>query len=222
MGSPTTHGTIGKSGVGVACVPGAGVAGLKGYVGKSVESFCPFGFGRIGNDGENHCAHFVSHALNIHVGTLCTGLLPWKVGVNDQKFRRSASGNRAAGMFATDEGRLSDFKGATVRVNDLYNSIDPEEKGDWNKRLDLKADCLMFVTTPKNVSEDRVTMGGSKLKHVGIHTGGLIYNYGNRKDAVVDDLVEVFIKKFQHEYGSSSIFLWAKIPDTKGFCVHAG
>lgn len=216
---PGTAGTKGR--VGVACIPGAGVAGLKIYVGKSVEAFCPFGYGRDA-DTQNHCAHFVSHALNIQVGTLCTGLLPWRVGAKDPLFRGSTRGNRAAGMFTGEGEELSDFKGATVRVNDLYNSIDPGEKGDWDSRPDPAADCLMFVTTPKNISKDRGTMGENSRKHVGIHTGGVVYNYGNTKDAVVDDLVEAFIKKFRHNYGADSIFLWAKVPDTTGFCVHAG
>lgn len=205
----------------ITCVSGAGVAGLSMYVGKNVEAICPFGYGRTG-DSENHCAHFVSHALNISLGTTCAGLLPWKLKGTDPVLRSSVSGNRALGLYTLDGKERVDFKGACTRVNEIYNSIGAKDKGDWDARPDPGADCLMFATIPDNISKDRGTMNNLSRKHVGIHTGGTIYNYGNTKDAVVDDSIEAFQKKFRQNYGKDVVFLWGKIPDTTGFCVHAG
>lgn len=41
---------------------------LAAYVGKSIAEICPNGFS---SQGQNHCAHFVSHALGLQLGMLC-------------------------------------------------------------------------------------------------------------------------------------------------------
>lgn len=52
--SPSDSGS--KAGKSITCIPGLGVDKLSAYVGKSVEDFCPFGYGKK-KDVQNHCAH---------------------------------------------------------------------------------------------------------------------------------------------------------------------
>ncbi len=42
---------------------------LDGFVGKGMKDICGNGFS---DAGQNHCAHFVSHALGLQVGYLCS------------------------------------------------------------------------------------------------------------------------------------------------------
>jgi hypothetical protein len=41
---------------------------LDGFLGKSMAQICPNGFAA---DADNHCAHFVSHVLNLRYGVTC-------------------------------------------------------------------------------------------------------------------------------------------------------
>lgn len=64
---------------------------LDAYVGKEITDICEVGYDAR---GDNHCAHFVSHALQLRHGFLCTGM---KHGRPEQ--------------------------GATLRCNDLFNAL---------------------------------------------------------------------------------------------------
>jgi hypothetical protein len=44
---------------------------LRSYEGKSMRDICPHGYD---NPGDNHCAHFVSHVLQLGFGMTCTRL----------------------------------------------------------------------------------------------------------------------------------------------------
>lgn len=46
---------------------------LESYVGKGIKNICTTSFD---SSTENHCAHFVSHALSLNFGTLC-GSMKW-------------------------------------------------------------------------------------------------------------------------------------------------
>ena len=67
------------------------LATLRTYVNKSMGDICLNGFT---DPGQNHCAHFVSHVLNIQYGTLCNVM---------------TTGPRA--------------QSATIRVNEIYNRL---------------------------------------------------------------------------------------------------
>jgi hypothetical protein len=62
---------------------------LNEYVGKDIKDICDTGYDAA---NVNHCAHFVSHALDIKIGLIC----------GNMKF--STKG-----------------KGASIRVNEIYN-----------------------------------------------------------------------------------------------------
>lgn len=64
---------------------------LDDYVGKEITDICEVGYDAR---GDNHCAHFVSHALELRHGFLCTGM---KHGRPEQ--------------------------GASLRCNELYNAL---------------------------------------------------------------------------------------------------
>lgn len=82
---------------------------------------------------ENHCAHFVSHALGIHIGLVCGSL--------------SAS----AAAHGT---------GATVRCNELFNGL--PLRGAWADRPLNRAPLLVFVTFTQNVTGNLMGMMPSK------------------------------------------------------------
>ncbi len=193
----------------ITCIPGAGLANLKRYLGKSVEDFCPLGYGKVG-DAESHCAHFVAHALNIQVGKVCTGLLEWKETKGTT--RASVRSNQKAGM--------QGFLGASTRVNEIFNSLPAGSKGDWDSRS--AGDCLIYAVPLDYVPLDRSTMSDRPKKHIGIFSQDSVWHYGNSNDKVRCDPLEQFMQKFRSQYGASTIFLWSVIPDVGAACVHAG
>ena len=214
--------TPGSKPVPISCIPGLGVANLSAYVGKSVEDFCPLGYGKK-KDNQNHCAHFVSHALNIQVGKLCSDLLPYRAKpLTASLIRSGVRDNELAGLFTLDGKHRNPFKGGSTRVNDIYNSIGKDSKGDWDSRSDPNADCLIYVTIPENISKDRAIMNEMSRKHVGIHYNGKIYHYGNTGDQVASDTIEQFKTKFKGSYGKDAVFLWSSIPHVADACVHRG
>jgi hypothetical protein len=64
---------------------------LQAYVGKPIAGICTNGFS---SSSQNHCAHFVSHALGIQLGMLC----------GDMKFDTRKTG-------------------ASIRCDELYNRL---------------------------------------------------------------------------------------------------
>jgi hypothetical protein len=64
---------------------------LEAYLGKPIAAICS---NHYSTPSENHCAHFVGHALGLKIATLC-GDLAWKTR----------------------------HTGATIRVHELYNRL---------------------------------------------------------------------------------------------------
>jgi hypothetical protein len=56
----------------IALVNTVTAAILDGYVGKNISEICGNGFA---NAADNHCAHFVSHALGLAHGLTCAGMI---------------------------------------------------------------------------------------------------------------------------------------------------
>lgn len=71
--------------------PTAIMADLQTLVGKPIKDICSLGYD---DSSENHCAHFVSHALGIRCATLC----------GDMKFQTR-------------------HQGATIKVHELFNNL---------------------------------------------------------------------------------------------------
>jgi len=96
-------------------------AELDALVGKSINDICTNHFS---SEQENHCAHFVSHALNIKLATLC-GDLKWAT-------RRT---------------------GATVRCNELYNNLPQRGPWD-QRPLAQSDGLLIFVISARDVVDN--------------------------------------------------------------------
>ncbi len=52
---------------------------LDTYLGKSISEICPYGYDRA---ADNHCAHFVAHALQLSFGLTCASLRGSSGGAN--------------------------------------------------------------------------------------------------------------------------------------------
>ena len=145
---------------------------LADAVGKHISHFCSFDLAK--KNGENHCAHLVSHLLGYEFATTC------KNQTLDEKKRPE--------------------KGAAIRVNELFNRL--RDRGLWSDRPAHLSSCLMFVTPASNVNivGDQLEMLRSPQKHVGIFVNGTVWHYSNRGDAVVADTEQSFMTKFDATY----------------------
>ncbi len=152
---------------------------LDTIVGDHISTLCPHSI--ASKDSKNHCAHFVSHVLEYNVGTTSCKNLTW----NDKQL---------------------DSNGASIRVDDLFNSSLSSLKGDWLDKPRSLTECLIYVTQESNIARNSTSlrMGSSDIKHVGIFTNGRVYHYGNTKNEITCDLPDQFIKKFTRSYGRNS------------------
>ena len=142
------------------------------YLGKHISGICGFSIGK--NDGQNHCAHFVSHALGYDFDETCKN-------------------------FTFADKQLEE-KGATLRVERLFNRA--LRKGLWSDRPAIATSCLIFVTLESNVRTvgELLSMGNHPRKHVGLYVAGRIWNYSNGQRKVVADGEAEFLRKFTHAY----------------------
>jgi hypothetical protein len=129
-------------------------------------------------DSHNHCAHFVSHVLKLNA-SLHIGLTCAVMVANGNK--HSAAG-------------------ACIRVNEVFNVCDDLGEPDENG-------CLVYYTLPGNMHKDG-TMGDMSQKHIGIYSGGMVWNYGNTHDKVRRDMVS----NLKHLYGTNTIILYTAFP----------
>jgi hypothetical protein len=100
------------------------------YVGQRMGDICN---NHYDTPAENHCAHFVSHALGISTGLLC--------------------GSLTANVAARNTG-------ATVRCNELFNNL--PVRGAWASRPLNRMPLLVFVTFTQNVAGNLMGMMPSK------------------------------------------------------------
>ena len=95
-------------------------ADVTNYVGQGMADICS---NHYDTEAQNHCAHFVAHALGIHLGVVC--------------------GDLAASASAR-------HTGATVRCNELFNGL--PRRGAWADRPAGASPILVFVTFQQNVT----------------------------------------------------------------------
>ena len=156
---------------------------LDGYLGKTVVDFC----GKYGSkgDSENHCAHFVSHVLQLRIpgAALCSNV---------------------GGSSYTYEERRTGF---CVRVNQVFNSC--ANRARWDDK-NLPSDvCFVVATLEANIeSSNPLTIGSMSKKHIGFYSGGHVYNYSNTADAVR----KTPLADFKRHYGANTILLKADLP----------
>ncbi len=145
---------------------------LKPLLGKNIGDICSFSIGK--DNSKNHCAHFVGHVMGYEFAETCKNF--------------------------TFKDRQASGKGATIRVEKIFNSC--TERGPWTDRPAHLASCLIFVTISSNVTHvgNEVAMRTAPQKHVGIFSGGLVWNYSNTQKKVVAESELIFIDKFTRVY----------------------
>ena len=148
---------------------------LADAVGKHISHFCSFDLGQ--QNGENHCAHLVSHLLGYEFANTCKNRT-W-----DEKKRPE--------------------KGAAIRVNEIFNRC--TVRGLWSTRPAHLASCLIFVTHASNMTEAGhvLTMHASNKKHIGIYISGSVWHYSNTKNQVVQNSETDFVQTFNRAYHAS-------------------
>lgn len=156
---------------------------LDGYLGQSVVDFC----GKYGSvaDSQNHCAHFVSHVLQLRIpgAALCS--------------------NVGGSSYSYEDRR----KGFCVRVNQIFNSC--SNRARWDDRHLPAGVCFVVATVESNIeSENPLRIGEMRKKHIGFYSGGQVYNYGNTNDAVR----KTPLADFKRHYGAKTVLLKSDLP----------
>lgn len=156
---------------------------LEAYLGQSVKDFC----GRYGDidDSENHCAHFVSHVLQLRIpgAALCSN-----VGGSDYPYHERRNG-------------------FCIRVNQVFNSC--KNRAIWTDDSAPQSVCFVVATIAGNIiSQNPLTIGSMRKKHIGFYVAGWVYNYGNTNDKVRKSA----INDFKRHYGAQTILLRADLP----------
>ncbi len=137
---------------------------LNGYVGLNIGKICPVGYD---DAALNHCAHFVSHVLQLNLGVLCSSM----------KKAKSAAAAK---------------KGASIRVQEVFEGS--AEVGAFDAKT--TGTCLIYVCKATIVDLDAQTMTNVPKKHIGIHLDGTVWHYSNSKHRVVTQTPDEFIKHY--------------------------
>jgi hypothetical protein len=148
-------------------------ANLSASLGKKIGDLCPFSI--AADNSQNHCAHYVSHMMGYELpGPTCKNAT-W-----------------------TDKQKAD--KGATIRVNDLFNAC--QAKGLLSSKPATLTECLIFVTVNTNIAKagQQLKMNTHPKKHVGILFQGKVWNYSNSQRKVVADAISAFQGKFSQVY----------------------
>ncbi|WP_330703036.1 hypothetical protein [Novosphingobium resinovorum] len=157
---------------------------LAAFEGKGAADFCNTG---LTTADQNHCAHFVCHALGFDKATPLCGDMKWAT-------RKT---------------------GVTMRVDGLFNYCTVTGVFDDPKTVPTdmvgKTAFLVVATLSSNMSETGGTLflGSSPKKHVGIYVDGSVWNFSNGRHKVVKDTVEKFFSKMTSNYGKSTKFYYA-------------
>ncbi len=138
------------------------------YLGRHISSICPNGFD---SDNKNHCAHFVSHVLNLSFGVTCRNLV---AGAN----RNGAGGN--------------------VRVQEIFAQC-PVVQEIVECTPDMKG--LIFVSAPSNfqTTDNGTTIRNVPNKHIGILLGGIVWHYSNGQRQVVKMPMSEFLFHYPNQ-----------------------
>lgn len=145
-------------------------AQLDAMVGRTIGDFCSV----LTAADLNHCAHFVSHALDVTTGMRC-GNMQWAT--------------RGTGV--------------SIRVDEVFNHCTDRGPWaslptGYNACL-IFVTMAGNVTTPPG---GLPTMGTQPRKHIGIHRGGDVWHYSNGQDRVIRETVAEFETRFRGAYGT--------------------
>ncbi|MGE0482259.1 MAG: hypothetical protein AB7Q17_17515 [Phycisphaerae bacterium] len=136
------------------------VMSLDDFLGKTIADFCSNGYT---DTTDNHCAHFVCHALNLSFGMTCGQLV-------------SASQRKNTG--------------ANVRVHELFARCPRVEE---LRQCPTVGSALIFVSEQRNFRGTPVELRNVPKKHVGILMNGRVWHYSNTQDKVVVQPASLFL-----------------------------
>jgi hypothetical protein len=171
--------------------------GLDTYVGNDIDTICPCGY-HATKDAKghhiNHCAHFVSHALQLndalHIGYTCA-----QTSEKGKKLK-------AKGV------------GACLRVNEVYNFCEdlsqPDESG-----------CLIYITKLANFHKVARTMGDNPHKHIGIYLNGNVWHYSNSHQEAQCWSKGDWVSRMDAAYGKHTVVKYTEFPDGANFLTLA-
>jgi hypothetical protein len=142
---------------------------LDAYLGKHIDKVCGNGFT---DNGDNHCAHFVSHVLGLEFGLTC----------------RTMGSPNARGPEAN------------IRVQQLFHRC--PKVGEWASLPSELKSGLVFITKASNVDLASKVMANVPRKHVGIFIGGSIWHYSNGKRKVVKQTPDQFALHYPAPYNA--------------------
>ncbi|MEX2560243.1 MAG: hypothetical protein WD403_10035 [Pirellulales bacterium] len=141
---------------------------LNGYLGKHISQICPNAFHA---DSENHCAHFVSHVLNLSFGMTCGHLVAGSQ-------RKGPAGN--------------------VRVQELFAQCPNARELDVCPQY---MEALIFVSAPRNFQTggSRPVLANVQNKHIGLFLNGQIWHYSNSRRQVIQQILAQFIHHYPQQ-----------------------
>ena len=159
-------------------------ADLAKFEGKGPDFFCNTG---LITPAQNHCAHFVCHAINLQVGRPLCGDMTFKTR----------------------------HRGVTMRVDDVFNYCIVEGFFDKDGEIPgvMKGMNAFFIiaTVEGNLMNagGAIVMHDNPHKHIGICIGEDVWNFSNSNHYVVRDTIATFFTKMRHAYGKHTKFLYA-------------
>lgn len=105
------------------------ITDLEGYIGKPIDQICTTG---LTSETQNHCAHFVSHALGVRLGTLC----------GDMRYATRGTGG-------------------SIRCDEIYNRLARRGTWETRPTHPANG-LLIFVTSARNVVNGTMTNSPQK------------------------------------------------------------
>ncbi len=142
---------------------------LDSYLGRHISDVC---LNKFDGDGRNHCAHFVSHVLQICSGKTCHKMV--------HKSHRIMAGGTIL---------VSDLFDITPNVHELISSC-------------AIGQGLIYVSAPESfqkIGSNTYRIKTVKKRHVGILLNGKIFHYKNSENRVVSENVFDFIRHYKSQ-----------------------
>jgi hypothetical protein len=142
---------------------------LNSLLGMHIRQLCVNGYAA---DSDNHCAHFVSHVLNLGFGYTCSDAV-------------AAPQRRGAG--------------ANVRVHEIFDRCPGVRALD---HCPARFEGLIFVSAPGNFTTDaagRASLRNVPKKHIGLFLDGEVWHYSNGQRQVVRQSLAQFIRHYPNQ-----------------------
>ncbi|WP_019668332.1 hypothetical protein [Eudoraea adriatica] len=142
---------------------------LYSYNGKHISDIC---LNKFDGDTHNHCAHFVSHVLQIGHGKTCHRMV-----------------HKSHQVMAGGSILVSDLFDITPNIRELISS---QKIGQG----------LIYVSAPGSFSQigsNSYRIKTVRKRHVGIFLNGKVWHYKNSKNKVISEPIFEFIRHYKKQ-----------------------